>query len=199
MHAKIFDIDGTLIQSASVDEELYYEAVRSLLGDITIRPSLNDYDFVTDSGILAQLLEENGFPIDEKLTAAIKSTFFRLLRSHIDKHGPFPEVPGAALYLEALSDSPIHKVALATGGWRESAELKLRSAGLLKYGFPLATSDDASERTEIMRIALSSLGTTFDSVSYYGDGPWDRDACDELGWTFVAVGSALGGLTSYGD
>ena len=70
---------------------------------------------------------------------------------------------------------------------------------MLKFDFPLATSDDAFDRAEIMRIALSSLGTTFDSVSYYGDGPWDRDACDKLGWNFVAVGSALGGLTSYGD
>ncbi|MGI9357628.1 MAG: hypothetical protein ACR2PF_21035, partial [Rhizobiaceae bacterium] len=58
-------------------------------------------------------------------------------------------------------------------------------------------SDDAYDRKEIMRTALSRLGGSFDSVTYYGDGPWDRDASHQLGWSFVAVGSALGGLESY--
>ncbi len=48
-----------------------------------------------------------------------------------------------------------------------------------------------------MRIALSQLGDSFSSVTYYGDGPWDRDASLQLGWNFVAVGSELGGLESY--
>ena len=64
---------------------------------------------------------------------------------------------------------------------------------------PIATSDDACDRKEIMRIALSQLGSKFSSVTYFGDGPWDRDATLELGWRFVAVGPVLGGINSYDD
>ena len=63
----------------------------------------------------------------------------------------------------------------------------------------MATSDDAQDRKDIMRIALSHLGSGFSSVTYFGDGPWDRDATMELGWRFVPVGPVLGGLDAYDD
>ena len=99
--------------------------------------------------------------------------------------------------LRELTESPAHAVAMATGGWRESAELKLRTAGFEWANIPLATANDHHERTAIMELALAQLGTGFESVSYYGDGPWDQQACDALGWQFVAVGPDLGGLESY--
>ena len=197
MHAVVFDIDGTLLQSASVDDALYKGAIRSVLGSVHFRASLADYDYVTDAGILTQVLDDNSLPSNLESASAIKSCFVEALRSHISENGPFPEIPGARNILSKLKDSTNHSVAIATGGWRESALLKLESAGLDAFGFPIASSDDAYERKEIMRIALSSLGTNFQSVTYYGDGPWDRDACHELGWQFVAVGPALGGIESY--
>ena len=48
-----------------------------------------------------------------------------------------------------------------------------------------------------MEIALDSLGGVFETVTYYGDGPWDRQACQQLGWEFVAVGAELGGLENF--
>jgi hypothetical protein len=48
-----------------------------------------------------------------------------------------------------------------------------------------------------MEIALKNLGSDFESVTYYGDGVWDRDAARSLGWKFVAIGSGLGGILSY--
>ena len=90
MHAVIFDIDGTLLESASVDDALYKEAVVSVLGNVRFRPSLADYDYVTDSGVLAQVREDNGIaPVPED-DLAIKSHFVRSLRDHISDHGPFP-------------------------------------------------------------------------------------------------------------
>ncbi|MDX1507857.1 MAG: hypothetical protein R3358_06235, partial [Woeseiaceae bacterium] len=50
---------------------------------------------------------------------------------------------------------------------------------------------------EIMLAALSMLGGRIDWITYFGDGSWDRDACEELGWEFVPVGSALNGLESF--
>lgn len=199
MHAVLFDIDGTLLQSASVDDALYRQAVRSVLGPVHIRPSLTDYDFVTDSGILQQIHTDNSIPIRDRDVAATKTCFFDALAQHISQSGPFDEIPGAKSVLNALRASRDHRVAVATGGWRESALLKLNSAGFDIAGLPLATSDDSHERTEIMRLALAALGTDFRSITYYGDGPWDREASATLGWDFVAVGPGLNGITSYSD
>lgn len=197
MHAVVFDIDGTLLQSASVDNALYKDSVTSVLGPVQFRPSLSDYDFVTDSGILSQILVDNSIRSDSDQMSEIKALFVAALTSHIRKNGPFQEIPGAKKMLDRLSTSNTHSVAIATGGWRDTALLKLKSAGFDPSRFPLATSDDSFDRTEIMQLALSRLGSRFHSITYYGDGPWDRDACAALGWQFVAVGSELGGIDSY--
>lgn len=196
-HAVLFDIDGTLLHSAAVDDALYREAVRQVLGDVRLRPTLHDYEAVTDTGVLGQILRDNdipGDPLDD-----VRSLFVQLLERHVDANGPFQEIPGASGFLRRLYASVDHAVAFATGGWRESAMLKLDSAGLDWTGLPLASSNDHHERTSIMEIALSQLGGRFEMVTYYGDGPWDRDACLALGWNFVAVGPQLGGIESYDD
>lgn len=197
MNAVIFDIDGTLLHSAAVDDALYRKAVRAVLGDVKLRPALHDYPFVTDTGILQQILADNALAGEESLLDEIRSVFVGLLRGHVSAHGPFAEIPGARDFLNSLRASPSHAVAMATGGWRQSAELKLSTAGFEIEDVPLATSNDHHERTTIMEIALDSLGRHFDSVTYYGDGPWDLQACEQLGWEFVAVGAELGGLEDF--
>lgn len=197
MHAVIFDIDGTLLQSAAVDDALYRRAVRDVLGDVVLRDSLHDYEHVTDTGILHAILDDNGVPRETRHLDDVRSRFVELLDRHISRHGPFEEIPGARDLLDTLSASSSHAVAMATGGWRPSAELKLRSAGMDFASLPLVTADEHHERTAIMELALARLGHDCLSVTYYGDGPWDRTACAELGWHFVAVGSALAGLENY--
>ena len=197
MNAVLFDIDGTLIQSADVDDELYRQSVTTVLGPVRFRDNLADYDLVTDSGILAQVLADNELTRIPDPTKIIQSHFVDLLKRHIAGHGPFAEVPGARDIVANLRISDNHHVAFATGGWRCSALLKLRSAGFETSGIPLSTSDDDRDRSKIMLHALAQLGTDFESITYYGDGPWDRDACDALGWNFIAVGSALNGIESF--
>ena len=158
MHATVFDIDGTLLQSAGVDDDLYKAAVRSVIRGAFFRPSLSDYDYVSDSGILAQIMTDNSVPHTSERVALIKSRFIDLLTTHISEHGPFPEIPGALNILRKLNDSPEHAVAIATGGWRKSALLKLETAGFSELACPVATADDAYDRREIMSIALSQLG-----------------------------------------
>ena len=197
MHAVIFDIDGTLLYSAAVDDALYRQAVREVLGEVTLRPTLHDYEYVTDTGILRAILEDNSIAGEQQRIDEVRSRFVELLEAHVASHGAFEEIPGAGELLRTLSESPKHAVAIATGGWRESAELKLRTAGIDFSDVPLVTANDHHERTGIMDLALRRLGADFASVSYYGDGQWDRKACADLGWQFVAVGTNLEGLESY--
>jgi len=197
MHAVIFDIDGTLVQSVEVDESLYVKAIRSVLGQVEFRSGWADYENVTDTGILLQVLADNTMPLRDDDIHEIEHVFVESLNAYISKHGPFAEVPGARKYCQSLRESADHSVAMATGAWRSSALAKLESAGFETGVIPLATCNDSTSRTEIMEEALSKIGTGFDSITYYGDGSWDEKACAELGWNFVAVGAVLGGLESY--
>lgn len=198
MKAIIFDIDGTLLESMAVDNELYFSAVTEVLGPVSIR-KLGDYDHVTDSGVLAQILDDNGYSASSDITASVKAIFFEGLRRHIENVGSFPVIDGALRFVESARQSDDNRVAIATGGWRQSALLKLESAGFDIDGIPLLTSDDSSSRVGIMRSALKELGDDVESVTYFGDAEWDRRACKDLGWNFVAVGPDLGGIESYVD
>ena len=198
-HAVIFDIDDTLLHSMEADERLYRQAIADVLGDVHFRDSLADYTHVSDTGILREVLIDNDVADVERHFLAIRRRFLESLQRHVDERGPFREIDGARSMLERLRRSDAHGVALATGCWRPSAEIKLRTAGFAFDELPLATADDAVERVAIMQHALTSLGDGFASVTYYGDGVWDRRACRELGWRFRAVGPALDGLSNFHD
>ncbi len=197
MHAVIFDIDGTLLESVAVDDDLYRASLRRVLGPIKFRESLTDYDFVSDSGILWQVLIDNKLQHISDPADEIISIFVGELSNHISKNGAFCEVPGARCLLASLQSSRDHYVAIATGGWSASARLKLESADFNLSNVILSASDTERDRTRIMRSALDRPEVEYESITYYGDGLWDRDACEALGWSFVPVGRALGGLESY--
>ncbi|MEM8817867.1 MAG: HAD family hydrolase [Pseudomonadota bacterium] len=199
MKAIVFDIDGTLIESMEVDTELYFSSVSTVLGPVEFRPSLDDYEHVTDSGILAQLLADNDLAVNSGTIGRIRERFVAGLAKHIESTGPFPMIHGAGRFIDELRNSNEHGIAIATGGWKQSALLKLGASGVDVRGIPMASCDDSHSRTEIMRVALAKLGTGFDSVTYFGDAEWDRRACRTLGWNFVAVGAALNGIQSYAE
>ncbi len=197
MKAVLFDVDGTLVESMAVDTAIYFDAIQSVLGTVDIRERLSDYEHVTDMGILGQILDDNRLSRDADVMREIETGFVARIEDHIRSTGPFPAIDGAVGMLERCKQAPDTRVAIATGGWRQSASAKLRSAGFDLDGVPLASSNDAASRIEIMRIALARIGTGMDSVVYFGDAEWDRRACAELGWDFVAVGPELDGILSF--
>ncbi len=197
MKAAIFDVDGTLVRSMDVDSKLYVSAINTILGPVEYRPSFNDYDNVTDRGIIEQLIDDNALTVGPDVIDAIRMHFVESVNDHINTVGPFPAIHGATQMIDRLSRFAEIGIAIATGGWRDSALAKLESSGFRLDGIPIATCDDSPSRTEIMHNALSQLGQEFESVTYFGDAEWDKRACRKLGWKFVAVGSDLGGIESY--
>ena len=101
MKAIIFDIDGTLLESMVVNTKLYFSAVTKVLGPISIR-KLGDYDHVTDSGILAQILDDNGYSASAEVTTSVKAIFLKELRRHIENVGSFPVIDGALEFVESV-------------------------------------------------------------------------------------------------
>jgi phosphoglycolate phosphatase-like HAD superfamily hydrolase len=197
MHAVILDIDGTLLNSNEIDDVLYLTAVRRVLGQAKVRESWSLYRNVTDAGILDEIITDNALTSSAAILDAVRDLFVESIRQHVERTGPFMEIPGAREFVGGLQASSSHRVAYATGGWSASASIKLESAGFPLQGIPLASSDDYPDRQAIMLHALKQLRGEFQSVTYYGDGDWDEAASRNLGWKFVPVGERLGGLTRF--
>lgn len=196
LHAVILDIDGTLLRSFDDDDRLYRESVSRVLGPVKFR-EMSEYEHVSDSGILAEVLRDNAIQPDPAAIEAVRRTFFAALERHLAQNGPFAEIPGAKAFVQRLKRSQHHACAIATGSWRPSALLKLRTAGFDVDELPIATSDEATARSDILRCALGELRGPIRTVTYYGDGIWDRKACADLGWRFRGVGPALQGISSF--
>ena len=197
MHAVIFDIDDTLLHSMAADDVLYRQAIRDTVGDVQFRAQLADYEHVSDAGILREVLSDNGIAATSAVTGAVQRRFLDSLSAYVQDNGPFREIDGARDLIDRLRASQHHAVALATGCWRESAQLKLHTAGFDITDLPLATADDSAARVAIMQTALSALPSGPASITYFGDGVWDQRACASLGWTFRPVGPGLNGINGY--
>src|ERR1044072_4616394 len=161
MHGIVFAVDGTLLDSSSVDSTLYISAVEKVLGKVRFRKTWSEYEHVTDSGILDEILRDNALPRDPNVVATIKHAFVNGLRRHIKHCGPFREIPGALQFVRRMTG----KFAYATGGWAASALLKLESAGFPTQGVPLSSADDSPQRCAIMQNALRELGPR--GANYY--------------------------------
>ena len=193
MHVICFDIDGTLVASAGFDGELYEASIRDVLG-VNLKSDLAQYKNVSDAGILSEILE----PIPDanerdRLRREVQATFVNRTKQYVaDNPHLIREVPGAVHLVEVLRSSPNVKVCIATGGWAETAALKLRCIGLDPQSLAMATSSDALARTEIMRLAEArATKGVVTRRTYFGDGVWDKRAAAELGYDFVAIGDGV--------
>jgi phosphoglycolate phosphatase-like HAD superfamily hydrolase len=195
-HLVMFDIDGTLVDSMRVDSHLYARAVRETLGgDTHIDETWRPYAHVTDSGILDEILTQHRFPEPlDPLRAEVKRRFVELVRSHLDAGASvLHEIRGATALLQELRGRADVRVAIATGGWAETALMKLAAIGVSVEGIGFASSSDAHARTKIMELAARRAlrGAVPATRTYLGDGVWDQRASAELGYRFIAIGRAV--------
>jgi phosphoglycolate phosphatase-like HAD superfamily hydrolase len=201
-HIVMFDVDGTLVDSAGFDGALFASAVRSVL-DADVDETWQSYRNVTDSGVLEEILEQQPFarPIEE-LRRAVKQRFVELVRDHVESRASaVREIRGARSFVESLRAQPGIRVAIATGGWAETALLKLQAIGVSTEGLAFASASDHVQRTSIMRFAeeRASAGTAASRKTYFGDAQWDKRASAELGYAFVAIGNGVSHDVSFDD
>jgi phosphoglycolate phosphatase-like HAD superfamily hydrolase len=194
LHVILFDIDGTLTQSQSIDSVVYLRTLKALFDFEQVRTDWTAYANMTDRGILHEVFAAHrGAPPTLADIDGFRSHFVAQIESLAAKE-PFREVPGAVSMLEHLRGLPDHFIGLATGGWGASARIKCRSAGVDFDAFPAASSDDAMSRTDIMTLALERVHAAcrrapadLASLIYVGDGVWDARACRKLEVPFIGI------------
>ncbi|MDI3325665.1 HAD hydrolase-like protein [Pontibacterium granulatum] len=191
MHLVMFDIDGTLIESYDFDEQCFLAAIDEVLG-IQIDARWDRYPHVTDAGILDEILSQPSYLPDRALLEVqIRASFMQNLTLYLENNSVEP-IAGAIEFLEHLKQREDVVLAIATGGWYESATMKLEAAGLDVNGIALATSSDHIARVEIMKLAEARAAEQpLLSRTYFGDAAWDKKASRALDYNFVLLGDRV--------
>ena len=193
MHLVIFDIDGTLTETMKVDEECFVRSFKDVFGFADIDTDWSHYPRPTDSGIFHDVFTSRiGRSPAAQEVSRFRQHFLQLLAA-ASSHSPFAPVAGADRLLSRLAQGGSHRVSLATGGWRDSARLKMASAGMCFDDHPAASADDALDRESIIalskRRAAERYGESFACTVYVGDGVWDARACSSIGIPFIGIGA----------
>ncbi len=186
----VWDIDGTLIDCGgsgrrAMDETfLFFFEIDSGFKDVPMAGKL-------DSGILRRALDHHALPLDSM------DSFFEAYGSILDRHlreeNTITCLPGVVPLLERLKRrAGIHMV-IVTGNNRRGAEIKLRHAGLERFFTLGAYGDEAENRTDLVKLAVSRAEAAFackytsDEVYVIGDTPDDIHAGKGAGYKQLVV------------
>ena len=199
MNLAIFDIDGTLTQTDHVDDVCFVQALADAFGITDISTDWAGYPHTTDSAIISYVFQDclNRRP-DESELQKFKTHFVSLLDDHrAADTSLFAEIEGAGFMLRRLNQEPAWRVAIASGGWRVSATLKLRIAGIDVDQFPAAFADDGFSREEILKTAVLRSQkryqqARFERIVSVGDGLWDVRTARNLNFAFLGIGNDRG-------
>src|SRR2546430_8228784 len=192
MHLVMFDIDGTLTEPMKIDEECFVRSFKDVFGFADIDTDWSRYPHTTDSGIFHDVcMSRIGRSPTAQEDSRFRQHFIQLLAA-ASSQSPFAPVAGADRLLSRLAQSGSHRVSFATGAWRDSARLKMASAGLCYDDYPAASSDDSFDRESIIRLSMQRAAERYGSLGstvYVGDGVWDARACRSVGIPFIGIGA----------
>lgn len=187
-----FDIDGTLTATIEADDYGFTQTYKDLynidLGEI----DWGKFKHVTDLGVSNEVFQANfeRLPTDEEIDTT-KNHFLGLLKKLFEKESnKFSEVTGAIEFFNELQEKD-YPLAIATGGWGETALFKLEKAGFKIDDTPFANSNHHHSRLKITELAIEkakeTYSTDFERIIYFGDGKWDLLTCQEMGIEFIGV------------
>jgi phosphoglycolate phosphatase len=202
----LFDIDGTLIRTGGAGVRAMTRAFEETCG---ITDALKTVEVAgrTDRLIMTDALALLGRPLDDALLQRFRDRYCGFLRDELqqlsqrddtdvvaaDASGVKGALPGVRPLLDELATRDDIDLALLTGNFRSSAEIKLAHYDLWRY-FPWgAFADDALDRPDLLPVALtryqSHTTRTIDpaDVILVGDTPHDVTCARCGGAKVVAV------------
>jgi len=202
----LFDIDGTLVDTAGVGLLALRGAMLAAFPDLVREESLPELDLrgATDAGVIRLLFATCGVPHDDVL----RSRFVTAYLAHLERglaSPPGPGVPralpGVTGLLRDLARSPDrYALGLLTGNLEQGAYSKLRHFGLAGF-FPFgAFGLDRENREELGPVALERAwrftGQRFtpEETVVIGDTPRDIACARAFGARCLAV--ATGGVSA---
>ena len=150
----------------------------------------------TDAWILAQAATTHQIPLDESRARVFRERYLTKLAAEIHEPGPRKGImPGVRALLDQLSDRDDVHLSLLTGNLEGGARVKLEYFDLWRYFRNGAFGDVASDRNDLLNVALERVkagaGLVPSEVIVIGDTPLDVAVAKQGGARSVAV--ATGG------
>jgi phosphoglycolate phosphatase-like HAD superfamily hydrolase len=195
MKLVIFDIDGTLIQTSKVDSDCFIKALGEEFAEL--KPDWNSFPHVTDSCILNECVKlRYGREATFEDKSHFQSRFVSFLKGAFEENpADFAPTQGASFIWSELLQLDWN-IAIASGGWKESAKFKLKTMGIHSDAIPHAFANDGISREEIVLTAIERARAfyntqVFEKMVYVGDGLWDARTCKNLGISFIGIATGL--------
>jgi phosphoglycolate phosphatase-like HAD superfamily hydrolase len=199
----LFDIDGTLVLTGGAGSRAMTRAFAQTHG---LEDALRKVDLAgrTDRIIMRDALTHAGLPHEDVDVDAFRSAYCAALREEITQAGTGRRglLPGVRPLLDALAGREDVRLALLTGNFRASAEIKLAQFDVWRYFTWGAFADDAIERDDLIAVAHARHETEHghviapDSVVVIGDTPHDIRCARAGGAKAVAVATGNYDLAS---
>lgn len=194
MKLVLLDIDGTLTRTNAVDGRCFEQALADSFNLSDINTDWASYSNTTDSAIFADLFQERfGRRPAPKEVLEFRGCFVRLLEDSLATNpAEFSEIPGAFDMLARLSQDSNWAIAFATGGWPESAALKLQALNISLSDYAYASAEDGYSREAIIQSAMNRAlsryrQTRFERAVSVGDAIWDLKTAANLKLEFIGI------------
>ena len=189
MHAAIFDLDGTLVDTYDAHMKSWQDMAGSIGHELTESQFSKQFGRTNDP-IIRELFEWAGRPVptaDEiSHYADRKEADFR---SMVQEH--FPEMPGATTLMESLHDEG-WRLAAGTSAPMANAQLFREKLGCGRLFETIVTGDDVTHGKpdpEVFLLAASRLGVPASACVVIEDASAGVESARRAGMPAVAIAS----------
>lgn len=189
----IFDVDGTLVQSTGKADSLCFASTyEQIYGKPFPTIDWQRYPHVTDTTIFQTVIQQHfKRAADPQEMFDFETVYVESLRKNrITKPNYFFEIPGARALVHHLLAQPDYLLAVATGGWRRSAHVKMQHVGIPSQAFLVSGADGKVTREAIIEEVLEyahKIESRFQKIVYVGDAIWDVATTRNLQMDFVGI------------
>ena len=191
----LFDVDGTLVQSADrADSRCFAAAYEHLYAKPFPSIDWHAYPHVTDTTILQTVIRQHfGRAASSQEIQHFEEDYIeRLKQKRFQKPTDFFEIPGANALINRLLKEKEFLPVIATGGWIRPAHVKLQHIGIPSDQMIACGADGKTTREAIIQETLDLAYRHCDEfykIVYIGDAAWDVAATRRLGMDFVGIRS----------
>ncbi len=193
MNIVLFDIDGTLTRSGGAGRKAFDKVFSRLYQEKDASEGL-EFAGKTDPVIIQDIFRArlNRIPSENELIR-IKKSYLKMMEDEVRSVKPYQPIEGITDLLKVLSVSEHLMLGLATGNFRESAFLKLQSAGLRKFFTFGGFGSDSPNRSELTRLGIERgkklipFHEKLEKAFVVGDTPHDIEAGKAAGAITIAM------------